>query len=471
MNIKRCKLLFFFILCSFILCGCGKSAGGVKIKDLSLYTLEYEADPKNGYMNLEFENTSKNKSIDLLELSFEGNFLVQESSQEEGKVENTTVKYRILDQEGIEPRSAYESTDVSIPGLMDGENYRISISKVRFTDGSSWNAEKASSFNVKVNGNKGKGMPISLEELNYYEKSQDAIVRFINVLWRNNGDKPIKGLTYEISCLGSNGEILKDSEGSPKVIYLDTAKKYSYYPGTINDEYSLNFMRSLTDVPIISVRIIKAVAEDGTVYDGSNANALRATFLGKKEYAFGNAKNTEIAKVEKSIRRSLKSLGKSVSAPLIYIREGDFAVIRYDDLDIRIELKDSGKIDPLMASFVSYIPYSEYKEKVENNDFFDDERDMSIALFTNILTQLSAEELKQKITEFYQNYSTYIDLNDRSYDTLQETSVIKNENGDQVICRINGLGRYFDYYPVNDLFWAYDSPYESERGKTVPKRP
>ena len=175
-------------------------------------------------------------------------------------------------------------------------------------------------------------------------------------------------------------------------------------------------------------------------------------------------------KLGNKVTAALKKYGIKKSKPLIYVREGDFAILRYDDIDLRVELTKKGKLSPYMVSFVTFYTRGEFIDQIEEGVSV---RDMNVAksILPCVLTKMKKKEILEKVDEFYHNDKSYIDFSDHSYDTFDDFSTIFSEDGAMLISEVLGVGVDFDYYPLNSMFWAYDSIYESERSMTVPKRP
>jgi hypothetical protein len=467
---KSIKKYSKFILAAFLLfvaiisSGCGAS-GPVQIQDISLYDANYGNEKSNTMLYLSWKNEAKGMTADSLELVIKGSFGGESEGQE-------SIRYRISLPEGIAPGE--ESSSVyEVPGLLTKGKYKISVSRVSFTDGTVWNSGKnPSAKSASVDGRKGKGMPASLEEMNYYEQRADSFYRDMNVLWINKGDKPLRGVVYEVLAYDAEGNRTSGYNAEPENVYIPVYEEVSVMPGEAQDTYhiSLNSKYYLfKESRYIELRIVKAIAEDGTVYTAAG-DTLKAYFGSKKAYNFGNEKNSAVKKLGNKVTAALKKYGIKKSKPLIYVREGDFAILRYDDIDIRVELTKKGKLSPYMVSFVTFYTRGAFIDQIEEGVSV---RDMNVAkaILPCVLTKMKKKEILEKVDEFYHNDRSYIDFSDHSYDTFDDFSTIFSEDGVILICEVLGVGVDFDYYPLNSMFWAYDSIYESERSMTVPKRP
>ena len=153
------------------------------------------------------------------------------------------------------------------------------------------------------------------------------------------------------------------------------------------------------------------------------------------------------------------------------MREGDFALLRFDDFDVRAELTEKNKISPYCVSIVGYYTREEYTSQINDEGLIEMDVSLAKGILPCVLTKMKKKDILAKLDEYYHNNEYYVDFDDHSYDTFEEYTVIFNEQGERLICSVFGVGKDFDYYPSKDLFWAYDSIYDSQRYMTVMKRP
>ncbi|MBO4819436.1 MAG: hypothetical protein J5528_04780 [Firmicutes bacterium] len=464
-SIKAAFILSLLILL-LLFSGCGSSSGPVKLKDFSFYNSEFLYEKKVAKMYVSFTNKEKKMEIESLELTIKGKF----GGKNEGE---DSIRYRIALPYSLAPGDDW-SFVYDIDGLLLNEKYKVSVSKVSFSNGTVWTSGKnPSAVTASVDGKKGKGMPASLEECNYYEQRSNSWYRDLNVLWLNTGDKPLRGVVYEIVAYDADGNQTTDRSGNKESLYFSSFDSQLTMPGDKQSAYHVSMTSKyylLEDSSYIDVRIVKAIAEDGTVYT-SKGDTLTAYFGSKKAYDFGNAKNKAVTKLGDSIRKAVRKEGIIVSKPLIYIREGDFAVLRFENFDVRVELTEKGKVSPYNVSIVSFATKDEYMANVNEEGIYIWEQSLAKAILPKVLTKIKEKEIQAKLDEYYHNDKWYVDFEDTSYDTFDSVSVIFSEDGDRLICSVFSVGRDFDYYPLNDMFWAYDSIYESEQNMTVNKRP
>ena len=459
-------LLLGLLLTALLFSGCSRKAGPVKINDLSFYNPEFGEDNLKMKMYLSWTNTEKDMTADSLELVLKGKFGGGSEGEE-------SIRYRISLKDGLLPGESLSSV-YDVEGLLSGRKYTVSVSRVSFTDGTVWSAKKPVRVgSAAVDGRKGKGMPASLEECNYYEQREGAVFRDLNALWINKGKKPLRGVVYELLAYDAEGNRVKNWEGYEKTVYMPAYDEELTQPGSIQSLYHLRLDRLssyIDESAYLEVRIVKAIAEDGTVYTASKGGSLKAYFGSKKAYNFGNETSGAVKRLGNKVRSALKKYDIKESKPQIYIREGDFALLRFDDIDLRVELTEKGKVSPYTVSIVKYYTRGEFIDQIVEGVSV---REMNVAkaVLPCVLKKIKKNEILEKVDEFYHNDKAYIDFGDRSYDTFDDFSTIFSEDGGRLICEVLGVGIDFDYYPLNALFWGYDSIYESDRVKTVPKRP
>ncbi len=465
---KKTKLItaVLLIMLAACLCSCSSSRRGAAIDSVELYCYTAEGDGFTcGYadedktatyrMNIRWHDNDPDRQLEFLELTFLGKF----SGDYEG---NDHLRYRIFPYRDEYDWDSTGPMVCSVPGLVKGEKYKVYVSKAVYTDGSSWNNTKRSGKKTaRVDGNRGKGMPAVMEELNFYEQKYNAIDKDMNVCWVNAGKVPLIGVTYEVQYRNLDGDVIKDRSGK-SLFYYECHGSEEVLPGEESTFYhiSLKSNWALEETPVyIDVRIVKAIGEGGKVYENADGAPLSAVFLGKKSYAFGNSRNKNITSLEKSIRAALEEAGISRTEALIYEKEKDFAVLRYDGFDIRVELDEKGKVKKDSVSFVDYFTTEDFETRFDQNGVNVFERDLAIAVYRCVLKDLKQKEIREKVTGFYSTFPASIDFSAGTYSTIYRSSVIKDENYSTVFCSICGLGKEFDYDPYVTMFWAYNTIY------------
>ena len=461
--IELCLAVFLTAVC---LCAC--SARTTQITKLNLYTKEVSSNPMV-YMHLEWYN-AENLTADALEVSFRGNFTDKYQDEEQ-------VVIRLLCPEGVSKAQTGIVDDHEMKFLLDGETYEAELTKVTYSDGSVYIPEQTETRTAAVNTMINSPFPALLEEMNVYCQYEGDRNRDINVSWTNDSDQPLKGVIFKVTGWNLDKTVCKDSNGEDAAAYIPSFPENGISPGEKSPDYHFDLSwysySWIENARAYDVSIWRAVTQDGTVYENSSdSNKVSAVLLGKKGYAFSDSTDSApVKKLISNLEKAFSDYDLPFENPKIFIRKKDYCLLRYDDLDVRVELNQDGSISKGTASFVYYFKRSLISDETEKQKILDTCASLRLSVYPAVLTDIPRDEVVRKIEEFNNNDLEYIDFSDTSYDTFEESTLLYDEFKFYYVCMVEACGKNFDYYPSVDLFFAYDTIYDSEKGHTVPHRP
>lgn len=420
-------------------------------------------------MYLEWYN-AENQTADALEITFRGNFSDQYQDEEQ-------VVIRLLFPEGVSKGQTGIMDNHEMKFLLDGEQYEAILTKVMYSDGSVYIPEQKETCTAEVNSIHEGSFPALLEEMNVYCQYEGDRNRDINVSWTNASDQPLKGVIFKVTGWNLDKTVCKNSKGEDAAAYISSFPEGGISPGEKSPDYHLNinwFGNSwIENACTYDVSIWRAVAQDGTVYENSTgSNNISAVLLGKKGYAFTDSTDSsQVNKLIANLEKAFSEYNLPFENPEIFISKKDFCLLRYEDLDIRAELNEDGSVSKNNVSFVYYFRRSLISDETEKQKILDTCASLRLSVYPTVLTDIPRDEAVGKIEEFNNNDLEYIDFSDTSYDTFEGSALMYDEFKFYYVCMIEACGKNFDYYPPVNLFFAYDTIYDSEKGQTVPHRP
>ncbi len=435
----------------------------------NLFNLNYDEARDSIYLYIDWLNRTSNYTADQIEIVIEGQF-------DETYTDGNQMILRFLCTETVGPGMHGKITE-PLQHLLVSEEYKIYIHQVRYTDGSYWDNENCEGSQKRlVNGTKGKGsFPVSLLEVNYYaQNSRTNADRDFNTLWKNDGTEMLRGVVYRVRACDENMQVIIGKDGRPHEAYIESFYSHMTFPGLNNPIYHYSMpvikYRWIMHTPALEVSVVQAITEDGTVYETDDPVCICAGFLGKKGYAFlSEMDHGDIRDMIGSLEKEFSNYDLNYRDPRVMINHKHYCILRYDDLDIRLDLDENDKVKHTIVSYVLYLPqYSGDDEEWERINAIEDS--LPYAVYSAVLTEIPHDELIEKIDEFPGSRQFHYDFSDREYRTFEERTIIMSPSGEQIIASIHGVGKDWNYYPSNALFWANDTIYDSQRLKTVPYR-
>lgn len=412
---------------------------------------------------IDWQNTSRGKAIDSLLVSISG-------------PQGFALDIRLQEAEGVAPRghNTRKITALDEPELaaLEPGALRLSLRQVNFTDGSFWEAEEAEALPADVEGGAGE-FPVELRQALFYEESERpskaAPIRFQSD-WANRSEsESVIGVTYRIVARTAEGEAVPDALGNP-VSYVSEFFEDPVdwvAPGSKNKV----FLESLSAYPAASafrengaarfeLSVCRCVDSSGRVWENPDeAAAVQAVLTGKKGYSFlreepGPSVAALIGRMEAS------GLGQ----PAVFVEDGSFCVLRYEDVDVRVELSADNEVLPDSVSFVYYSlrqsgDFAGYVESVIGQM----DR-LRRCVCPAVLTGLSAGGLEEvldaySIEDHLENPYGQVRIGGEAYETFEGITNVLDERSNIVLCDVFAMGKELGD-PVAGFLWVRGDPYQ-----------
>lgn len=428
--------------------------------------------------NIDCRNVSHKKTVDSLILSF-----VCDSDEE------NTFQCRVLEPEGILPDTNYQFVidfyKYDLP-VEDIATVEVFVSQVNFTDGTSWEDNKIQkSIIAQVDGNIGDSMfPVKINEALFYEESA-VTYRFepihFQIDWSNiSEEESIINVIYKVTAKTLDGTVILSENGDDAVYISDFFEKPDEWIPPLADnkkvvqEYTihnpLNNYRENGAV-IYEVSVCRAVTSKGIILENTDENdCIVVAMCGKKGYACDeNSLNPSIQRLIERLDDEFQEYEMNMSALEVFVKNHQYCVLRYPNIDIRVELSE---MDEVLSDKVGFVYYS----KLQYDDpegyiqsVYDKMELLRLSICASVFTGISNEEVVQKVREYNHNNKPYINFADLSYDTFEGVFNILDENKNIINCVVFACGKDL-YYPPDKLLWVRESPYESQQNLEVEHR-
>ncbi len=471
------KLLSFFLLvCLFPICGCSSDSAFLSAEDMPVTIHDFAVFGQDLYSHtiyIDWENKMEDASVLYLEL-----------------------KIAVMDENG-EPVEIYGTGDSSVifhmdqetpvaPGMHNSEkyirfdahsaidrNYTVSLKRVALDDGRIWNAsDDPVTAKASLNGKVRKTDAIRLNEANIYKESSTAYSNRINIGWSNTADTDLIYAVFLVQAIDSEGNVIT---GDYKPYYI-TAYDESWapiaYAHSDANAYIFEVSASSYDFPSgqkrFRVSAVYAVDTAGNVYPDNSGEYADVILLYKKGYPFCDvSKDKAVQSLKDSLMASLSENGLEAEEPQIAVKENSWITFRFADYDIRAEYSyGSNSFDNV--SFALYCMHGDIRDETKQQKIYEIYKNLIRAVIPVFLPETADEG--ERIEEYLNSDIAYIDFEDTSIDTYEDSAMMLDENDDYVYALIFGAGR-FTGSPANTLFWAHNSPYPSQQAETVEHRP
>lgn len=465
---KNVRIWFWgvLLLAMFCLNGCGKTKAPVEILTFHAFHPNYGEREIGIY--IDWQNKSEQKNIDGMILEFVC----------DGDYEQTFQCY-LLEPVEVLPEAHNQKNIIMMPLLESPElevhSLEVSIVQVNYTDGSVWECERQlPPFVVEVDGEKGKGVfPARLNEAVFFESYAGASETnpvYFQVDWTNISDEAsILAVDYQITAKTSDGTIISTEDGENGIqiseYYEDNSKwtasglhnvivTHSIY------DYGLKQAIQESDVAIYEISISRAVDSQGVVWENSNKeNQIVAVLCGKKGYAFQNdISNESVQELINRIADRSEEYGLDLEKPKVFICEQNYCMLRYEDVDIRVELSDTNEVLPDKVAFVYYS-----KQQLENLEEYvqsclDQICALRLCICPAVLYDRPYEELMETLKEYNEDHERYLNCEDPFYGVFGKVINIQDVHSDVINCTVIGVGK--DLYGLpDDLFWVRENPW------------
>lgn len=412
---------------------------------------------------IDWENMTDNRSIDALILSVTCN------------PGGECFRYRILEKDAV-ASGAHNGTNIYLMDkheLPDSEiaSFVFSLFQVNFTDGTTWENDKQPAILAQIDDGKGSGdFPVRVNEVLFYEESANPAFNMptrFQIDWTNtSAENDIIGVIYKVVVKSEDGYIISyngmdaiyifDSYNDsakwipPGMENLDFNKELSYYSYAYREE----------GAAIYEVSVWKAVDSEGVVWENSDeGNVIRAVVCGKKAYAFGDySSNESIQGLAERIENEAEKNGLELKNPQIFVRDGKYCVLRFNNADVRVELSGDNVV---LADKVGVIYYAKVMQEQEISLFYETMKLLRVSICVAALTDLPYADVVEKVNEYNRNNEEFINFDDPDYETFEGHAKILDEHGDLINCGVFAAGREVNS-PVDEFLWVRESPYHEK---------
>lgn len=424
---------------------------------------------------IDWQNTSKDKSIDSLVLS------MYDSSDPE-----QSFLVRLLELEDVTPQGHNNQKITVLPRenlpSMEFGTLCVSLHQVNFSDGSSWEAKGTTVLSAEVDGQTGSGaFPVELKQALFYEESANPFqVSPMNfqIDWTNHlKTDSIIGVVYQITARTAEGTVIPNAEGNDVTYVSRFYKEASQWTApcaknVIVEEAISAFSAASAfrqgGAVRFEISVCRAIDSSGTVWENSTETPpIETVLLGKKGYSFLlEAPNASVAALVERISQESSRCGIELGEPAIFMEDGSFCVLRYEDVDVRVELSDDNEVLPDAAALMYYSVkqfdhFEVYVQSVINQMVL-----LRRCICTAVLTDLSASSLAQALDAYaLGNYleTSYgqIDIDGSFYGTFEMLANILDEHSNIVLCDEFAIGK-----ELNDrieFLWIRESPYSGQK--------
>lgn len=467
--------LILVLLPLFLLCGCKEASPPVTL--LAFRPFHTDVNSGDIAFYIDWENTSEDGKVDSLILSIscaldsEQTFLVQlqepngvEPGSHNGKKVITLIKW-------------YDLSTKEITAL------DVSIYQVSFTDGSIWKDDGVqTALSVEIDGRKGNGaFPVKLNQAIIFESSANPRIDLdplnFHVDWTNLSETySVIGVTYQIKAKTADQVVVPDGHGN-MVTYVSRFSEDPdewVPPSTDNSIYIENITAwsgasafREGGASIFEVSVCKVIDSNGVVWEiAPEEDPIKVVLDGKKGYSLlEDQPNASVQGLIDRISDEASKCGLELGQPAVSVKNGSYCVLRYDDLDVRVEMSENNEV---LTESMSFMLYS-VQQYDDESEFFKALNDRLFLLIrcvsAAVLTDLPYSEVVQRLDgytlEEFEMPFDKIEFDGRLYDIFRSGASMKDEYSNTIICDLFGLGENL-YYPPNVLFWVRGSPWSCQ---------
>lgn len=456
----------FLLIALFFINGCGKTKEPVELLSFHAFHPDYNREDIAVYVD--WRNQSEQKKIDgvILEIVCNEDY-------------NQTFQCYLLEPEEVLPDAHNQENIIMLnqSELPEFEIYSLtaSILQVNFTDGSIWESdERSTPLLAKVDGDKGDGLfPVRLNESLFFEGYENPDISdpiYFQADWTNaSKEESILAVDYQITAKTSDGSIIFDEEGNDRLYISEYYKDASDWipPGQNNDIvthkiYNYEFVKACRSegAAIYEITISRVVDSKGIVWENPDQDdKIISVSCGKKGYAFGrDVSNASVAELTGLIAERDEQYGLNLEEPQVFIKEQDYCVLRYENVDIRVELSDTNEVLPDKVAFLFYSTYSQEDFESYVQSCLDQICALRLCICPAVLTDRPYEELMEMLKGYNEDHDTYLDCNDLPGGVFGQVINLLDVNSNVMHCTIIEVGRDL-YDPFENLIWVRENPW------------
>lgn len=371
-----------------------------------------------------------------------------------------------------------------LPDLQPDAELEIRIQQVNFADGPSWEDDVELSTpdcSAAIDGEKRIGIyPAVLNQALFYEASQcPSAYDPLNfqVDWTNISEtSSIIGLIYRITARRADGSIVNNGDGESctfvSCYYEDPSQWIP--PSSDNKVFNEKIPASVAlafrenHASVFEISIYKVIDSYGIIWEApAKPTTIEAVLTGKKGYFFSSqVSNKSVQALLDQIEAESLKYDLQLGDVCVSIKDKDYCLLRYEDVDIRVELSDQNEVLPNKIAIVYYSvrQYDNFEVYVQSilNKMDVLRRCICSVSLTDVSSEDIAEALQNyKINTGGETYFQPILFGTKSYNSFEMVLNVLDENSNVILCDVFAVGEDL-YYPPDMLFWVRESPWEEE---------
>ena len=428
------------LIASSVLFGVPFKYKPVRIDNLKIFTIGMDEERSKAYLSISWTNTSFTKSIDYLEVTITG---------EPNDGQNNSAIIRVSDYKAVTSRSSNYEKIFGLPINSAKGNYNVHLKKVAYSDGGVWAPdEKSENFQITTNQETQKTeLPIYIESAAALYDPTLFQSEFELLMETTNAYMDIVAIVLEAKCLNDKGAVISDNEGDTIQYYVLTDADYE--PDTL---YPIDIWEKRTGtvylgenpgkIRTIQLKLIKVIDQDGNVYVSDKEPEVALDISGKVGYLFNNSTdnkslNTFIERMENNF--ALEEL--PYTKPLIHIGY-DYALLRYSDVDIRVELDEKHEVRD------GEISLAKYDVDIDNAKDVETAYQVQVAAFSaSMQVDSSNEEIANQIKDLFLSAKDgNINTGDKIYHYLRPYANYLSDKSTVIL--VAAMGDALNYVPV-----------------------
>lgn len=454
------------LIAMFCVNGCGKAEEPVEILTFHAFHPKYGEREIGIY--IDWQNKSEQKNIDGMILEITCNEDLEQ-----------TFQCYLLEPEEVLPEAHNQNNIITMP-LEDSPDLAVysltvSIVQVNYSDGSIWQDDRgSSSFAIEVDGEKGVGVfPARINEAVFFESSAEANPIdpiYFQVDWTNDSKEAnIIAVDYQITAKTSDGAVISTQEGE-NTIYISEyyANVSEWILPELNNKivthhiWDYDFQKAVREngAAVFEIAVCRVVDSQGIVWDNPNKeDKITAVLCGKKGYPFQREiSNESVQELIKRIADRAEQYKLDLEEPKVFISEQNYCVLRYENVDIRVELSDTNEVLPDKVAFVYYS--KQQLDDMENyvRSCLDQICALRLCICPAVLYDRPYEELMETLEEYNGDHDKYLDCKDPFYGVFGQVINILDEQSEVINCTVIGVGKRLNGLPEN-FFWVRENPW------------
>ncbi len=431
--------LLLAVMALLMLGGCGQTAPPVEIVELNVFSVHGDGE-KIGFF-IKWKNVSRDKVVDTVILSVRSD------------LDNQPFECQIFEPDGIRPGlwnndHLFFMYTYEMP-QQDAKALSIAVSEVCFTDGSRWEAgEREQPILVEVDGHKGEGeFPARLHSACFYEDIENSPSYRslkLQVDWTNTSEtNSIIDVMYKITgkSIDGNDTIYFSSHFS-----LDdwVSASSDYNKNDILDWPTSSVLLE-RDSSIYELSIWRVVDSKGIVWENPDSDsAIKVVMRGKKGFAFDSASsNASVQELIGRIAEETEKQGLDLGVPEVSVKEQDYCLLRYADVDVRVELSKDNEVYPHSVRLACYLPPSDMEPEPYLQELEKKMESLRICMCAAVLTDLPYTEVIEKVDQYNHDHDDIkrIEFSDTWYNFGDGIFLYDDEEGETGVCGMFTAGK------------------------------